>query len=102
MLYFSIMTAIAYSVVLGSLVGPIAGVVAGITIGILFAVGIHGQGKWLLICRIWLPLTGKLPWSVIGFIEDAHRQQVLRQSGGAYQFRHDLLREAIVKNASAQ
>lgn len=96
MLYFVAMTSIAYGVVLGSLVGPIAGAIAGVIIGTSFGIAIHGQGKWLLIGRGWLPLTRNLPLAVVGFIEDAYDRQILRRAGAAYQFRHDLLREAIV------
>ncbi|MEU3624226.1 hypothetical protein BS329_35350 [Amycolatopsis coloradensis] len=38
-------------------------------------------GPWL-IARLWLPVTGRLPWSVMTFLADAHRRGVLRQAGG--------------------
>lgn len=101
MLYFVMMTSIAYGVVLGSLVGPVAGAIAGMIIGTSFGIAIHGQGKWLLIGRGWLPLTRKLPLAVVGFIEDAYGRQILRRAGVAYQFRHDLLRKAIVNETRA-
>lgn len=51
-------------------------------------------GLWL-IARLWLPITGRLPWSVMAFLADAHRRGVLRQAGGVYQFRHARLRDHL-------
>ncbi|MCK2238828.1 MULTISPECIES: NACHT domain-containing NTPase [unclassified Crossiella] len=45
-------------------------------------------GQWLALSRVWLPLTGRLPWSLPAFLADAHHRGVLRQAGSAYQFRH--------------
>src|SRR5262249_10839365 len=45
-------------------------------------------GRWLTSVRFWLPVTGRLPWRVTGFLDDAHRRGVLRQVGAVYQFRH--------------
>ena len=98
--YLAGITTIAYGLILSFLLGPYAGAIAGLIVGIVFAVASQGRGQWLVLCRGWLPLTGKLPWSVDAFIEDAHDRQVLRQSGAAYQFRHDLLREEIVGGSS--
>jgi hypothetical protein len=52
-------------------------------------------GHWLIFPRLWLPATGKLPWAVMGFLVDAHRRGVLRQAGGAYQYRHARLRDRL-------
>ncbi|MEZ0094419.1 hypothetical protein [Streptacidiphilus sp. EB129] len=38
--------------------------------------------------RLWLPLTGKLPWDTVAFLDDAYQRGVLRQTGAVYQFRH--------------
>lgn len=46
-------------------------------------------------CRIWLALTGRLPWRLTAFLEDAHRLGVLHQFGTVYQFRHAKLRERL-------
>jgi len=29
-----------------------------------------------------------MPWSLMGFLADAHQRGVLRQAGAVYQFRH--------------
>lgn len=52
-------------------------------------------GSWLLITRLWLPATGKLPWPIMAFLVDAHRRGVLRQAGGVYRYRHARLRDRL-------
>jgi hypothetical protein len=54
-------------------------------------------GLWL-IARIWLSLAGRLPWSVMTFLADAHRRGVLRQAGGVYQFRHARLQNYLARH----
>ncbi|MCE6997286.1 helix-turn-helix domain-containing protein [Saccharothrix sp. S26] len=68
-------------VVAAALVSAVAGA-AG------YVLGMTPWGHWLVFARIWLPLTGRLPWAVVAFLEDACRRGVLRQSGPYYQFRH--------------
>jgi hypothetical protein len=51
-------------------------------------------GPWL-VARTWLSLTGRLPWSIMAFLADAHRRGVLRQAGGVYQFRHARLQDHL-------
>ncbi len=48
------------------------------------------RAPWLsyTLARSWLAVTGQLPWSLMGFLEDAHQLGVLRQVGTVYQFRH--------------
>ena len=65
--------------------------VLGLLIWMLF---VTVWGPWLL-ARLWLPLTGRLPWAVMAFLEDAHQRGVLRQAGGFYQFRHARLRDSL-------
>ncbi|MFI1067867.1 hypothetical protein ACH4TC_39080 [Streptomyces spororaveus] len=43
---------------------------------------------WFLTARLWLCGTGKLPWRLMSFLNEAHRRGVLRQEGAVYQFRH--------------
>ncbi|KJK46050.1 helix-turn-helix domain-containing protein [Streptomyces sp. NRRL F-4428] len=45
-------------------------------------------GQWFVFARVWLPLTGRLPWDLVAFLEDAYHRGVLRQTGAVYQFRH--------------
>ncbi|MDI2027772.1 NACHT domain-containing protein [Saccharopolyspora sp. TS4A08] len=52
-------------------------------------------GNWLLFVRLWLPLTGRLPWRSKRFLEDAYQRGALRQPGAVYQFRHAQLRNHL-------
>lgn len=63
------------------------GLAAGLTVGLIAATI---QASWLpfLISRWWFAATGHLPLRLISFLRDAHRRGILRQEGGAYQFRH--------------
>jgi hypothetical protein len=64
--------------------------------GIIFALGTGfgsqlgstAWGRWHILVRFWLPLTGQLPWRIMRFLDDAHMRGVLRQDGPVYQFRH--------------
>ncbi|MFI5954508.1 hypothetical protein [Cryptosporangium sp. NPDC051539] len=47
------------------------------------------------LARVWLVVTGRLPFRIMEFLEDAHRRSVLRRAGGVYQFRHALLRDRM-------
>lgn len=43
---------------------------------------------WVVLARGWLPMTGRLPWRVQAFLDDAYHRGVLRRAGAVYQFRH--------------
>jgi hypothetical protein len=62
--------------------------VLGALIGLAIGASLTAWGQWLVFARVWLPLTGRLPWSVADFLDDACRRGVLRQVGAVYQFRH--------------
>ena len=66
--------------VLAGVLGPVTGLAIGVSL--------TAWGQWLVFARVWLPLTGKLPWAVADFLADACRRGVLRQVGPVYQFRH--------------
>ncbi|TJZ57368.1 serine protease [Streptomyces piniterrae] len=76
--------------------GPVRGVLVGLVFGLEAAFGgglgyglsFTAWGQWVALSRIWLPLTGRLPWAVIAFLDDAHQRGVLRKAGAVYQFRH--------------
>ncbi|APU15894.1 MULTISPECIES: helix-turn-helix domain-containing protein [Actinoalloteichus] len=53
-----------------------------------YCLGFTAWGQWLALTRIWLPLTGRVPWPVMTFLADAHRRGILRRTGVVYQFRH--------------
>lgn len=66
----------------------VAGLVSALGGGAGYMFGMTPWGQWLVFGRIWLPLTGRLPWAVVAFLEDACQRGALRQSGPYYQFRH--------------
>jgi hypothetical protein len=67
-----------------------------------FMNGLTGAWGGLLVSRLWLASSGRLPWSLMEFLADAHRRGVLRQVGGVYQFRHARLHERLLAHASRQ
>lgn len=83
----------------GLIDGPAGGLAAAVTDGITLGTGVvlcvSAWGQWVVFCRIWLPLTGKLPWRTRAFLDDAHQRGVLRQIGGVYQFRHARLQSRV-------
>ncbi|MQS16880.1 XRE family transcriptional regulator [Streptomyces kaniharaensis] len=68
--------------------GFFIGAIGGIGGALSYALGFTAWGQWLILARVWLPLTGRLPWNVAAFLDDAYQRGVLRQTGAVYQFRH--------------
>ncbi|MEU1226085.1 helix-turn-helix transcriptional regulator [Streptomyces sp. NPDC005828] len=64
------------------------GATGGIGGALAYTLAFTAWGRWLLLTRLWLPLTGKLPWDTAAFLDDAYHRGILRQSGAVYQFRH--------------
>ncbi|MEU1672684.1 NACHT domain-containing protein [Streptomyces roseifaciens] len=58
------------------------------------ALALSAWGR-LLTARIWLAVTGRAPWRLMAFLEEAHRRGVLRQSGAHYEFRHLRLQQRL-------
>ncbi|TCO46735.1 NACHT domain-containing protein [Actinocrispum wychmicini] len=79
----------------GAVDGLAFGLVVGLGVGTGFGLSMTAWGQWLVLARIWLPLTGRLPWAVIAFLDDACRRGVLRQAGAVYQFRHARLQDHL-------
>ncbi|WP_406448671.1 hypothetical protein OH768_00010 [Streptomyces sp. NBC_01622] len=65
--------------------------------GTLFAMFVVLTRAWprFVVARWWLALRGQLPWRLLAFLADARQREILRQSGGTYQFRHIRLQEAL-------
>ncbi|MFB6517687.1 helix-turn-helix domain-containing protein [Streptomyces sp. NPDC056401] len=68
--------------------GLFIGAVVGLGGGLSYALSFTAWGRWVVRARLWLPMTGKLPWDTAAFLDDAYRRGVLRQAGAVYQFRH--------------
>ncbi|WP_027944037.1 NACHT domain-containing protein [Amycolatopsis taiwanensis] len=85
----------------GMLRNLIFGLVLGSAFGIV-RLALSAWGSWLLFARLWLPLTGRLPWRPKRFLEDAYDRGVLRTTGAVYQFRHARLRDHLADHYRSQ
>ncbi|SDF79715.1 Transcriptional regulator, contains XRE-family HTH domain [Lentzea fradiae] len=74
------------------------GLVGGIGGGLAYVLSLTAWGQWVVFARVWLPLTGRLPWRVTAFLDDAYRRGVLRRAGAVYQFRHARLQEHFARS----
>ncbi|MBK3576436.1 NACHT domain-containing protein [Streptomyces sp. MBT65] len=98
----------AAGILYGHLLGLQYGIVAGLTFGMgtvivvsFLAVQVAGYAPtgtrrgsrpaWIdfFLTRAYLAIRWKVPWNMMRFLEDAHKNRgVLRQVGASYQFRH--------------
>lgn len=87
--------------VLGPLVwgpeGLVVGAIGGLGGGLSYVLAFTAWGQWLTLARIWLPLSGALPWDLVAFLDDAYRRGVLRRTGAVYQFRHIRLQQHLAQ-----
>ncbi|WP_063894107.1 helix-turn-helix domain-containing protein [Streptomyces natalensis] len=74
------------------------GVISGLGGALGYALSLTAWGQWAVLARLWLPLTGRLPWSLVTFLEDAYQRGVLRQAGAVYQFRHARLQHHLARS----
>jgi len=91
----------------GHLHGLMPGLAVGLALGLLFgAMFLAFTGliyifavKWphFELARVCLALQRRVPWSLLGFLDDAHRRGVLRQAGAVYQFRHIELQHRLAR-----
>ncbi|MFF5145725.1 hypothetical protein ACFY6U_39465 [Streptomyces sp. NPDC013157] len=63
------------------------------------AVALSAWGR-LAVARVWLGVTGRLPWRLMAFLEDAHRRGVLRRSGAYFEFRHLRLQSYLAQDGT--
>ncbi|MEU7588830.1 NACHT domain-containing protein [Micromonospora sp. NPDC049230] len=70
--------------------------------GVVYALATALDHPWgsFLVARAWLGVTGRLPFRLPRFLDDAHQRGVLRQSGARHQFRHLMLQEYLAGGAS--
>ncbi|KOV30318.1 XRE family transcriptional regulator, partial [Streptomyces sp. XY431] len=68
--------------------GLFIGAVCGLGGALSYVFSFTAWGQWVVLSRVWLPLTGRLPWDTASFLDDAYHRGVLRQAGAVYQFRH--------------
>ncbi|MFG2919819.1 hypothetical protein ACGF0D_44045, partial [Kitasatospora sp. NPDC048298] len=78
------------------------GLLTALAGGLGAVLALTAWGEWVVFAHIWLPLTGRLPWRAMAFLEDAHQERgVLRQAGAVFQFRHARLQERLARPAEA-
>ncbi|MEU9749179.1 hypothetical protein [Streptomyces niveus] len=72
--------------------------------GLTFAILMLFPRAWtrFTLLRLTLSAKGQLPWNLAQFLDDARNRQLLRQSGGLYQFRHIRLQERLATQSLAQ
>jgi transcriptional regulator with XRE-family HTH domain len=68
--------------------GIVVGAIGGLSGAISYVLAFTAWGQWLVLARVVLPLTGRLPWTPLAFLDGAYQRGVLRQVGAVYQFRH--------------
>lgn len=78
----------------------VIGLTSWLVIGLGYWLSLTAWGQWVIFARLWLPLTGRLPWAVAHFLDDAYRRGVLRRSGAVYQFRHARLQDHLTRPAA--
>ncbi|GFJ87091.1 WD40 repeat domain-containing protein [Phytohabitans rumicis] len=71
--------------------------------GLIFALLALLTRAWprFTLTRVLLAGQGRLPLRLLSFLADARDRQLLRQSGGAYQFRHVRLQERLADQSTA-
>lgn len=83
--------------VIGIAIGLIMGPATGATFGLAAIVVSAAYTSWgrFTVARIWFAFSGQFPFRLMAFLHDAHKRGVLRRSGGAYEFRHAILRDRL-------
>jgi hypothetical protein len=76
-------------------VGLVFGIEGAFGAGVGYGLCLTAWGQWVALARIWLPLTGRLPWRLVGFLDDACQRGALRRAGAVYQFRHARLQDRL-------
>jgi transcriptional regulator with XRE-family HTH domain/MFS family permease len=91
------LTALRFEVAWSPVTALALGLVGGIGGGLAYVLSLTAWGQWVVFARVWLPLTGRLPWGLPAFLDDAYRRGVLRRAGAVYQFRHARLQEHFAR-----
>lgn len=86
---------VAFGVVYGITLGPLFAVAATVALTATVSLTVSAWGAFTA-ARVWLALSGVFPLRIMSFLNEAHVRGVLRQAGGSYQFRHIVLKEALL------
>lgn len=92
------LTALRFEVVWSPTTALALGLVGGVGGGLAYVLSLTAWGQWVVFARVWLPLTGRLPWRLPAFLDDAYRRGVLRRAGAVYQFRHARLQDHFARS----
>ncbi|UOZ03042.1 BTAD domain-containing putative transcriptional regulator [Amycolatopsis sp. WQ 127309] len=94
--------AIAGGQVFPAATNPVLPFVVGVCFGGGIGLAVLVTRAWgnYFVHHAWLAATGRLPWRLMHFLDDAHRRGVLRQAGGVYQFRHARVQERLAEARS--
>ncbi|HZE00429.1 MAG TPA: NACHT domain-containing protein [Pseudonocardiaceae bacterium] len=83
-------------VAFGVTAGPVAGLLFGLVTGLVIApVVTNTRWSTFAVAALWLGARGRLPLSLMVFLEDAYRLGLLRIVGPVYQFRHAALQDHL-------
>ncbi|GAA1944888.1 helix-turn-helix domain-containing protein [Kitasatospora viridis] len=77
--------------------GLMLGAIGGLGGSLAYVLAFTAWGQWVVFCRIWLPVTGRLPRDPAAFLDDAYQRGVLRQTGAVHQFRHLRLQHHLAR-----
>nr|WP_232542060.1 NACHT domain-containing protein [Nocardia bovistercoris] len=97
-LYYMTMNGLAHASVYYFMTNLLTSVVFGIAVGLYICITDSAWGRWVLITRGAVPISGRLPQNLVGFLEEAHHRGVLRQSGAVYLFRHKQLEKYVLED----
>ncbi|MGW6455745.1 NACHT domain-containing protein [Streptomyces sp. NPDC055078] len=85
----------AHSLLTGDAAAEVAiAVIKGWAGAVLVLVALSPWCLWA-VSKVWLALLGRVPWSLMEFLRDAHGAGLLQRYGGAYRFRHLRLQEHL-------
>ncbi|MGW3966004.1 BTAD domain-containing putative transcriptional regulator [Amycolatopsis sp. NPDC005003] len=98
---YGVAGALAGGQVFPAATNPVAPIVVGVCFGAGIGLAVLVTRAWgnYFVHHLWLAATGRLPWRLMHFLDDAHRRGVLRQAGGVYQFRHARVQERLAAGA---
>jgi hypothetical protein len=82
---------------------PVVGVRSGAlgaaaaSAGLAVVMSVDSAWVRFTLARLWLAARADLPLALFAFLEDARERGLLRQSGTAYEFRHQLIQDSMAK-----
>lgn len=71
--------------------------VSGFGSGIGYVLSLMAWGNSVVFARLWLLLTGWLPWHSPAFLDGAYRRSVLHRAGVVCRFRHARLHDHLTE-----